>query len=119
MVILAETEFWPNLLRLSHTSGARIVVVNARISNRSLPRYARFRWALLKMLVNVDLFLTQTDDDAARLRTIRTEPNRVQVTGNLKFDVNFLSAGNCGRLRKSLAVRRCRPSAGLRPHCRR
>ncbi len=105
MVILAETEFWPNLLRLSHASGARIVVVNARISNRSLPRYARFRWALLKMLVNVDLFLTQTDDDAARLQTIGADPNRVQVTGNLKFDVNLPSPpAIVEQLRKSLAA---------------
>src|SRR3954471_15723832 len=41
LIILAETEFWPNFLRLSKTSGARIVVVNARISDRSLPGYLR------------------------------------------------------------------------------
>ena len=39
LVVLAETEFWPNFLRLSHASGARIAVVNARISNRSWPSY--------------------------------------------------------------------------------
>ena len=51
LVVLAETEFWPNFLRLVHRSGARIAVVNARISNRSWPRYERFRWALQRMLV--------------------------------------------------------------------
>ena len=46
LVVLAETEFWPNFLRLAHASGARIAVVNARISDRSWPNYRRFRWAL-------------------------------------------------------------------------
>src|SRR6202140_2116756 len=51
LVVLAETEFWPNFLRLAHDSGARIAVVNARISDRSWPNYRRFRWALRRMLV--------------------------------------------------------------------
>jgi len=43
LVVLAETEFWPNFLRLVDASGARIAVVNARISDRSWPRYRRFQ----------------------------------------------------------------------------
>ena len=89
LVVLAETEFWPNFLRLVHRSGARIAVVNARISNRSWPRYERFRWALTRMLSHVDLFLAQTQEDGARLQSIGADPKRVQVTGNLKFDVNL------------------------------
>ena len=89
MVVLAETEFWPNFMRLAHASGARIAVVNARISDRSWPRYQRFRWALRKMLAQVDLFLAQTPQDGARLISIGAEPTRVQVTGNLKFDVSL------------------------------
>ncbi|MGD0144312.1 MAG: 3-deoxy-D-manno-octulosonic acid transferase [Rhizomicrobium sp.] len=89
LVILAETEFWPNFLRLAHASGARIAVVNARISDRSWPSYRRFRWALRKMLAHVDLFLAQTEQDGARLRYIGADAQRVRVTGNLKFDVNL------------------------------
>jgi 3-deoxy-D-manno-octulosonic-acid transferase len=70
LVVLAETEFWPNFLRQAHASGARIAVVNARISDRSWPRYQRFRWALRRMLVHVDLFLAQTSEDSARLQPI-------------------------------------------------
>lgn len=87
LVVLAETEFWPNFLRMAHTSGARIAVVNARISDRSWPQYRRFRWALKKMLAHVDLFLAQTPTDAERLRAIGAATERVEVTGNLKFDV--------------------------------
>jgi 3-deoxy-D-manno-octulosonic-acid transferase len=87
MVVIAETEFWPNFMRLSHASGARIAVVNARISDRSWPSYRRFRGLLRRLLANVDLFLAQTPEDAARLRDIGANPERVRVAGNLKFDI--------------------------------
>ena len=88
LIVLAETEFWPNFLRLAHTSGGRVAVVNARISDRSLPGYRRFRRILKRVLLNVDLFLTQTAEDASRLREIGAPADRVQVSGNLKFDVS-------------------------------
>src|ERR1700691_2558097 len=87
MVVIAETEFWPNFLRLTHAGGARIAVVNARISDRSWPSYRRFRGLLRRLLANVDLFLAQTPEDAARLQDIGAAPERVRVTGNLKFDI--------------------------------
>ncbi len=88
LVVLAETEFWPNLLRLVHASGARIAVVNARISDRSWPNYRRFRWALRGVLRHIDLFLAQTEEDRTRLESIGADAERVQVTGNLKFDLS-------------------------------
>jgi 3-deoxy-D-manno-octulosonic-acid transferase len=87
MVVIAETEFWPNFIRLAHASGARIAVVNARISDRSWPRYRRFRGLLRRVLVNVDLFLAQTTEDSARLKDIGAIPDRVRAAGNLKFDI--------------------------------
>jgi 3-deoxy-D-manno-octulosonic-acid transferase len=84
---MAETEFWPNFLRLSRTGGARIAVVNARISDRSLPGYLRFRRWLRPVLDNISLFLTQTKEDAGRLTQIGAVAERVRVSGNLKFDV--------------------------------
>jgi 3-deoxy-D-manno-octulosonic-acid transferase len=87
LVVLAETEFWPNFLRLARKSGARVAVVNARISDRSYPGYRRWRGALHGVLQNVDLFLTQSDEDARRLLDIGAAPERVKVSGNLKFDV--------------------------------
>jgi len=105
LVVIAETEFWPNFLRLAHASGARIAVVNARISDRSWPNYRRFRALLKKELQNIDLFLAQTEADGARLESIGAVPNRMQVTGNLKFDVNLPPAPPIvAALRKSLAA---------------
>jgi 3-deoxy-D-manno-octulosonic-acid transferase len=87
LIVLAETEFWPNFLRLAHKSGARVAVVNARVSDRSWPGYQRLRRILVKVLRNVDLFLAQTEEDAHRLCDIGAAEERVQVSGNLKFDV--------------------------------
>src|SRR5882724_8411745 len=87
LVVVAETEFWPNFLRLAKRSGARIAVINCRISDRSLPGYKRFHFWLPKVLNNVDLFLAQTDDDRRRLIEIGAPQSRISVAGNLKFDV--------------------------------
>jgi 3-deoxy-D-manno-octulosonic-acid transferase len=88
LIVLAETEFWPNFLRLAQASDARVAVVNARISDRSRPGYRRFRRILKRVLLNVDLFLAQTAEDASRLTDIGAPRDRVQVSGNLKFDVS-------------------------------
>jgi 3-deoxy-D-manno-octulosonic-acid transferase len=91
LVVVAETEFWPNFLRLAKGSGARIAVINCRISDRSLPGYKRFRSWLPRLLKNtlasVDSFLAQTDEDRRRLIEIGAAESKVKVTGNLKFDV--------------------------------
>ena len=88
LVVLAETEFWPNFLRLARASGARLAVVNARISDRSFPRYRRWQGLLRTALEPVDLFLAQSETDAERLREVGAEAGRVEITGNLKFDAS-------------------------------
>jgi 3-deoxy-D-manno-octulosonic-acid transferase len=87
LIILAETEFWPNFLRLAKASHARIAVVNARISDKSRRGYRRFRMFIKAMLMAVDLFVAQTEEDRERLLSIGAPPDRIQVSGNLKFDL--------------------------------
>lgn len=87
LIIIGETEIWPNFLRLAATNGARIAVVNARVSERSFRGYSRLgRW-LTKVLAKIDLFLTQTEEDRTRLIKLGVRPDCVEVTGNLKFDI--------------------------------
>lgn len=92
LVVIAETEFWPNFLRLGRKSGARVAVVNARISDRSIRGYLRVRSLLRIVLNNVDLFLTQTWEDRKRLLEIGASDEKVKVTGNLKFDTPLAAA---------------------------
>ena len=87
LLVIAETEFWPNLLHLARKRQTTVAIVNARISDRSFPRYKRFKWFFGRVLWEVDLFLTQTGEDAQRLRDIGAPTERVRVSGNLKFDV--------------------------------
>lgn len=87
LVVMAETEFWPNFLRKAKRCGARVAVVNARISDRSLPGYRRWKGMLSRVLRNVDLFLAQSEEDKRRLIEIGADSERVRVSGNLKFDV--------------------------------
>lgn len=91
LVVVVETEFWPNFLRLAKHGGAYIAVINCRISDRSLPGYRRLRLWLPKLLertlCNVDCFLAQTDEDRRRLVEIGAREGKVMVAGNLKFDV--------------------------------
>jgi 3-deoxy-D-manno-octulosonic-acid transferase len=87
LIVIAETEFWPNLLHLAGKRQTSLAIVNARISDRSFPRYKRFKWFFGRVLSEVDLFLAQTADDAQRLREIGAPTERVRGSGNLKFDV--------------------------------
>jgi 3-deoxy-D-manno-octulosonic-acid transferase len=119
LVVVAETEFWPNFLRLAKRSGARIAVINCRISDRSLPGYKRLRFwlprLLKKTLGNVDVFLAQTEEDRQRLIEIGANESKVTIAGNLKFDVTpppspergrFWCVAARSRTKKALCFRR-------------
>jgi 3-deoxy-D-manno-octulosonic-acid transferase len=89
LLVLAESEFWPNLLHWTRLSGAAVAVVNARVSDRSLPGYLRFRKLLPPVMRNIGLLLAQSDEDARRLVQIGALAERVHVSGNLKFEVRL------------------------------
>ncbi|MBV9180753.1 MAG: 3-deoxy-D-manno-octulosonic acid transferase, partial [Acidobacteria bacterium] len=89
LVVIAETELWPNFLRVAHRSGAAVVIVNARVSDRSYTGYRKAKWLLMRILENVTVFLAQSAEDAARLIEIGAARDRVRVAGNLKYDVSL------------------------------
>jgi len=92
LLIVAETEFWPNFFRLGERHGAHIAVVNARISDRSFSGYRAFRWWMRRVLGRVSVFLAQSEIDRQRLALIGADPRRARVTGNLKFDIQAPTA---------------------------
>jgi 3-deoxy-D-manno-octulosonic-acid transferase len=87
MLILAETEFWPNLLNGCFRRDIPVAVVNARISDRSWPRYQMLRRLWSPILSQLSRVLAQTYTDAERLVELGCSPELVSVSGNLKFDV--------------------------------
>lgn len=86
LVIVAETEIWPNLYRLTKRSGAGLLIVNGRISDRAFPSYQRFRLLFQSVLRHVDLILAQSEQDRERMIAIGAPAERVEVGGNLKYD---------------------------------
>ena len=104
MLVLAETEFWPNLLSGCFRRGIPVVVVNARISDRSWPRYRRLRWLWRPFLERLSRVLAQSETDAERLKAIGCRAERVSVSGNLKFDVRAVVEAEATRQLRSLAT---------------
>ena len=86
IVLVAETELWPNFFRELQRQGIPSALINGRISPRSYGNYLRFKRFFTEVFKSVTLFCMQSDEDAARIRDIGAPPDRVMVTGNLKFD---------------------------------
>ena len=86
-VILTETEIWPNFIRALKKRGVPIYLVNARISDRSAPRYKALRWFFGEVFRCFTKIYAQSDLDAKRLTDAGADPASVQVTGSFKFDV--------------------------------
>ena len=97
IVVILETEIWPNFLREARRSSVPVVFVSGRISDRSFARYQRFlgivgfflRPFLRSSLSNASAFLMQSEKDAERIRALGAPPDRVQVSGNLKYDLEL------------------------------
>ena len=102
LLVLAETEFWPNLLSGCFRRGIPVAVVNARISDRSWPRYRRLRVLWRPFLSRLSRVLAQSPTDAERLLAIGCRAERVSATGNLKFDVRAAQEADAACILKSI-----------------
>lgn len=86
VVVIMETEIWPNLYREAKCAGVSLVVVNGRISDRALVRYEKWSWFFGAALHWPDAILTQTAEDARRFLLAGAPAERMHVRGNLKYD---------------------------------
>lgn len=104
--ILAESEFWPNLLREANRKTKGVILVNGRISSRSFKRYIRIRFMMNRILSHISLFLVQTERDKKMLEKIGVDSHIVQVAGNLKAEVKlpFLKQAELKDLKESMNI---------------
>lgn len=86
LVVLAEGEWWPNFLRAARERGVSVAIVNGRMSPRSAARFRRVGGLARRMLASVDVILAQNEEYAANYRALGAAPERVHVTGSVKFD---------------------------------
>ena len=87
LLILMESELWPRLIAECHRRQIPIAIANARISDRSFPRYKALRTLWRPILAKVTRFLAQSEETADRLRILGAPAARIQVPGNLKYDL--------------------------------
>lgn len=87
LFIIAETEIWPNLIRYLYRKGIPVVIVNGKISDKSYRGYLTIKFLLKPILTKVSLFCVQTEEDARRLINLGVLSSKIQVTGNMKFDI--------------------------------
>ncbi len=89
MLIIMETELWPNLFNQCHKREIPVVIMNARLSERSCQRYQHVRSFFAAMSQAIQLLLCQHQDDAARFIRLGVSPENIQVTGSVKFDIHL------------------------------
>ena len=87
LLVLMETELWPNLIDAAHARGVPVMVINARLSARSARGYARIGGLTRNMLNKLSFIACQYPDHAQRFLDLGADPSRVSALGSVKFDV--------------------------------
>jgi len=86
MLILVEAEVWPNIVHQARAAGAKVALVNTRLSPRSEKRFRTVRWITAPIFNQLDLLCLQEPDDVARWASLGVDRKRLTVTGSIKFD---------------------------------
>jgi len=89
MLIVMETELWPNIFRLSHKRNVPVIILNGRISAKSSRGYKKISFFMKKVFSYVTVFSMQSSLDAQRLKAIGADEKKVLVSGNFKFDMEM------------------------------
>jgi len=93
LLILMETELWPNLVHSCHRRGVKLLLANGRLSGKSAAGYGRFATFTRSLLEKVDRIAAQAAPDAQRFIDLGANPEQVAVTGSLKFLVDVSEKG--------------------------
>lgn len=92
VLVLMETELWPNLLHRAQAAHCRVMLANARLSARSAAGYARVGGLTRSMLASLDLIAAQSEEDRERFLALGAAPSRISVCGSIKFDLSIADA---------------------------
>lgn len=106
LFVLAESEFWPHLLRQAGRTCRSVILVNGRMSQRSYEKYRGWKRLVRPVLGQIDYFLVQTEKDRDRLEAIGVPSQKVEVAGNLKAEVRLpeVTAEEKDRMRLALGL---------------
>lgn len=106
LVIVMETEIWPNFMKLASERGIPVLLANGRISDRSFGRYLKLRWFFRHPLQNFTRLCMQSELTRERIIAIGADSRRASVAGNLKLDISLriVTAADKNALRKSYRI---------------
>jgi len=106
LLILVESEIWPNLLKAAHTQGTRTMLANGRITERAASRYRRFGFLFREVLGFLDLMAMSQAEHRDRIISLGADPSKVVVTGSAKYDqlLNRADPGRLKTLRENLGL---------------
>jgi 3-deoxy-D-manno-octulosonic-acid transferase len=90
VLVLLETEIWPAWIAEARRMGIKTALINGRISSRSIGRYLKLRALFREVLKNIDVFSMIREEDAARIKAMGADPQKIEINGNAKYD--FLSS---------------------------
>jgi 3-deoxy-D-manno-octulosonic-acid transferase len=88
LLVVAETEIWPNLFRETKRTACGLAIVNGRISDKMAPTYQKWCWFFRHVLSHCDRIVVQSEEQRARFLAAGAPPERVSVGGNIKYDFN-------------------------------
>lgn len=110
-ILLVETELWPNFLQVAEKNEIPVMMVNGRISDRSMKRYRLILGFTRRMLAQIRWFCMQSHTDARYIEEMGADPARVQVTGNTKYDQTYAEVTPAERdeLRREFGVGEAHP----------
>ena len=89
LLVIMETEWWPNLLHYSHQRGIRIMLANARLSEKSQQNYGGIAKLARHMLTQFECITAQSEEDSKRLQMLGADAEKIQVVGNVKYDMSL------------------------------
>lgn len=103
--VMVETEIWPNFLKTIERNAIPAILINGRISDKSFGKYETARPFLYRIIKNINSFCMQSKTDADRIIKLGAIPEKVKVTGNMKFDIQAKPIQSSGdELRKQLGL---------------
>jgi len=108
ILVVMETEIWPNIISQCHKQNVPVFLINARLSERSARGYERVRGLARPIMQKITWIAAQAEKDAERFRRIGVAPSSVEVTGSVKFDVDITDAVRSD-------AQQCRRELGARP----
>ena len=108
LLVLVETELWPNLIAEAHSRGVPVLLANARLSERSARGYGLVRGLTRRMLKRIGFVACQYDDDASRFRALGLGEEKVAAFGSVKFDAGLSDdhAARVAALRREFGLER-------------